>query len=85
MLAMAIANSGYSEAEAPQIMIEGGDADKSDEWIQNLRDAGLVFAGEDAAFLTESHPQRRTSGLPGHLSNENNVPLVKNSRKPCKQ
>ena len=39
-LAISIATSGYTEAEARQIMIEGGDGAKADEWIKKLKAVG---------------------------------------------
>ena len=40
LLAMAIRMHGYSETEARQAMVEGGDAASADEWISKLNDAG---------------------------------------------
>jgi hypothetical protein len=36
-LAITIVTNGYTEEEARQIMIEGGNGDEADEWIARLR------------------------------------------------
>ena len=40
-LAISIAMYGYTEAEARQAIIEGGDGHKADMWIQTMRQAGF--------------------------------------------
>ena len=40
-LAISTAMYGYTEAEARQAIIEGGDGHKADMWIQTMRQAGF--------------------------------------------
>jgi len=53
MLAMSIAINGYTEAEAHEIMVEGGDAVNADEWMVKLTSAGY-FRDVESLSSTEA-------------------------------
>ena len=62
ILVISIATNGYTEAETRQIIEEGGDAARADEWIQKLRAAGLFHdTGPDASIPHEKLRHRTIS------------------------